>query len=113
MLRRSMWRWRTSSDHWRCEFILLGAYVIAGCVAAVTSADLALAQAKNSTSMEDRLSAKIRCQDFHKNSDGKWTSSSKAKIGKMDFSNHTFGVDEVDIGGADLATFLNRKCVAH
>ena len=97
----------------RREFILLGAYVIAGCVAAVTSADLALAQAKNSTSMEDRLSAKIRCQDFQKNSDGKWTSSSKAKIGKMDFSNHTFGVDEVDIGGADLATLLNRKCVAH
>ena len=97
----------------RREFIFLGAYVIAGCVAAVTSADLALAQAKNSTSMEDRLSAKIRCQDFHKNSDGKWTSSFKAKIGKIDFSNHTFGVDEVDIGGADLATFLNRKCAAH
>jgi hypothetical protein len=52
------------------------------------------------------------CQDFQKNSDGKWTSSSNATIGKMDFGSHTFGVGEVDIGGADLATVLNRKCVA-
>jgi hypothetical protein len=31
-------------------------------------------------------------------------------IGKLDFSSHTFGVGEVDIGGADLATVLSRKC---
>jgi hypothetical protein len=28
----------------------------------------------------------------------------------MDFSGHIFGTGDVDIGGADLATVLNRKC---
>ena len=96
----------------RCEFILLRAYVIAGCFAVITPADLAHAQLKKPTATEGILAAKIKCQDFQKNSDGKWTSSSNATIGKMDFGSHTFGVDEVDIGGADLATVLNRKCVA-
>ena len=96
----------------RCEFILLRAYVIAGCFAVITPADLAHAQPKKPTATEGTLAAKIKCQDFQKNSDGKWTSSSNATIGKMDFGSHTFGVDEVDIGGADLATVLNRKCVA-
>jgi hypothetical protein len=31
-------------------------------------------------------------------------------IGKLDFSRHTFGVGEVNIGGADLAAVLSRKC---
>ena len=97
----------------RGEFISLEAYVIAGCFAIITPADFAHAQQKGPTAMEDTLAAKIKCQHFQKNSDGKWTSSPNATIGKMDFSRHTFGVGEVDIGGADLATVLNRKCVAH
>jgi hypothetical protein len=97
----------------RRKFNSLEAYVIAGCFAVVTPADLAHAQPKKPTATEDALAAKIKCQDFRKNSDGKWTSSPNATIGKIDFSNHTFGVGEVDIGGADIATVLNRKCAAH
>ncbi len=97
----------------RHEFISLKVYVIVGCFAAITPADLAHAQPKKPTATEDILAAKIKCTDFHKNSDAKWTSSPNTTIGKIDFSSHTFGVGEVDIGGADLATVLNRKCAAH
>jgi hypothetical protein len=95
----------------RCgEFISLKAYVIAGCFIVITPADFTDAQPKRPTATEDTLAPKIKCQHFQKDSDGKWTSSSDATIGKMDFSRHTFGVGEVNIGGADLATVLNRKC---
>jgi hypothetical protein len=97
----------------RREFISLKAYAIAGCFAVTTPAELAHAAPKKPTTTEDTLAAKIECQHFQKNSDGKWTSSPNAIIGKMDFSGHTFGVGKIDIGGADLATVLNRKCVAH
>ena len=97
----------------RRKFTSLKAYVIAGCFAVITPVDLAHAQPKKPTATEDTLAAKIKCQDFHKTSDGKWASSPNATIGKIDFSSHTFGVGDVDIGGADLATVLNRKCVAH
>ena len=97
----------------RRQFISLKAYVIAGCFASITPADLGHAQPKSPTAAEGTLAAKIKCQDFKINSDGKWTSHANSRIGKLDFSNHTFGVGEVDIGGADLATVLNRKCVAN
>jgi hypothetical protein len=96
----------------RRGFISLKAYVIAGCFAVIMPADFAHAQPKKPTAPEDTLASKIKCQDFQKNSDGKWISNPNTRIGKMDFSTHTFGVGEVDIGGADLATVLNRKCVA-
>jgi len=86
--------------------------VIAGCFAVILPADLAHAQPKKQAALEDTLASKIKCQDFQNNSNGKWTSNPNTRIGKMDFSTHTFGVGEVDIGGADLATVLNRKCVA-
>src|SRR5215472_52550 len=82
---------------------------IVGCFAVVPPVDTAGAQSKK---VEDNLAAKIKCQDFQKNSDGKWTSGPGIRIGKMDFSGHTFSVGEVDIGGADLATVLNGKCAA-
>jgi hypothetical protein len=66
---------------------------------------LAHAQSKKPTALEDTLASKIECQDFQKNSDGKWTSGPNTKVGKMGFSAHTFGVGEVNIGGADLATY--------
>jgi hypothetical protein len=72
----------------------------------------ARAQPKNAKSAEDILAAKIRCQDFQKKSDGKWMSRPNVRIGRMDFSSHTFDAGEVDIGGADLATVLTRKCGA-
>jgi len=92
-------------------FISLKAYVIAGYFAVIMPANFTHAQPKKSSAPEDTLASKINCQDFQKNSDGKWTSKSNTRIGKMDFSAHTFGVGDVDIGGADLATVLNRKCV--
>jgi hypothetical protein len=97
----------------RRNFISLKAYVIAGCFAVITSAGLTHAQPKKPTATEDTLAARIKCQDFQKNAEGKWTSGLNARIGKMDFSSHTFGIGEVNIGAADLATVLNRKCAAH
>lgn len=94
------------------EFIALRTFVIAGCFGVIAPANLSHAQPKNPTASGDSLAAKIKCQDFQKNPDGKWTSSSNTRIGKMGFSGHTFDVGEVDIGGADLAVVLNRKCAA-
>jgi hypothetical protein len=38
------------------------------------------------------------------------TSGPNVKIGSNPFSNLTFGRERVTIGGADLATVLDRKC---
>jgi len=93
----------------KAQFYPVAACFIVGCFAVVPPVDPARAQPKKT---EDNLAAKIKCQDFQKNSDGKWTSGSGIRIGKMDFSGHTFSVGEVNIGGADLATVLNGKCAA-
>lgn len=98
---------------WRRGFIPLNAYVIAGCFAVITPADFAHAQLRRPTAPEDTLASKIKCRDFQKDSEGKWTSKPNTRIGKIDFSMHTFGDGEVDIGGSDLATVLNRKCGAN
>jgi hypothetical protein len=91
----------------RREFIVC---VIAGCFEAIIPADPTYSQTTKQTATENTLAAKIKCKDFQKTSDGKWTSSAGTMIGKLDFSGHTFGVGEVNIGGADLATVLSRKC---
>jgi hypothetical protein len=39
-----------------------------------------------------------------------WTSGPNVKIGTNPFSNLTFESKRVTIGGADLATVLDRKC---
>ena len=95
------------------KFISFKAYMIAGCFVWILPADFSHAQPKKPVVPEDTLAGKIKCQNFQKNSEGKWTSNPNTRIGKMDFSSHTFSVGEVDIGGADLATVLNRKCVPH
>ena len=59
---------------------------------------------------EAKLAGKINCEDFRKNPDGTWTSGPNAKIGSNPFSNLTFESKRVTIGGADLATVLDRKC---
>jgi hypothetical protein len=87
--------------------------VIVGCFAAIIPADPTYSQATKQAATENTLAAKIKCKDFQKTSDGKWTSSAGTRIGKLDFSSHTFGVGEVNIGGADLATVLGRKCAAN
>jgi hypothetical protein len=93
-------------------FVSLKAYLVGGCFIVIMPAHLAQAQPKRPTAPEETLASKIRCQDFQKNSDGKWTSKPNTRIGKIDFSTHTFGVGEVAIGGVDLASVLDRKCVA-
>jgi hypothetical protein len=70
----------------------------------------ASAQQTTVTKAEAELSAKIKCEDFKKNSNGTWTSGPNTKIGANAFPNHTFDTQGVSIGGADLATVLNRKC---
>jgi hypothetical protein len=68
------------------------------------------AQQTTVTKAEAVLTAKIRCEDFRKNSDNTWTSVHNTKIGANVFPNHTFDVHGVSIGGVDLAKVLNRKC---
>jgi chaperonin GroEL (HSP60 family) len=41
-------------------------------------------------------------EDFRKNADGSWTSGPNTRIGANAFSNHTFDVQSVSIGGAGL-----------
>jgi hypothetical protein len=66
------------------------------------------------TKAEAALAAKIKCRDFRKNANGTWTSGPNTKVGANAFPQHTFDIRGVSIGGADLATVLNRKCgVAH
>ena len=62
------------------------------------------------TKAEAALAAKIKCGDFRKNANGTWTSGPNTKIGAGAFPKHTFDIHGVTIGGADLATVLNRKC---
>jgi len=62
------------------------------------------------TKAEAALAAKIKCGDFSKNANGTWTSGPNTKIGANAFPKHTFDIRGVSIGGADLATVLNRKC---
>jgi hypothetical protein len=87
--------------------------VIAGCFAAIMPTDPTYSQTTKQAATENALATKIKCKDFQKTSDGKWASSAGTRIGKLDFSSHTFAVGEVDIGGADLATVLSRKCAAN
>jgi hypothetical protein len=62
------------------------------------------------TKAEAALADKIKCRDFRKNANGTWTSGPNTKIGVNAFPQHTFNIRGVSIGGADLATVLNRKC---
>jgi hypothetical protein len=83
---------------------------VALCLMGAVYIDSANAQRTTVTQAEAALSAKIRCEDFIKNSDGTWTSGPDTKIGANAFPNHTFDTNGVSIGGVDLATVLNRKC---
>jgi len=85
-------------------------FAVALCLAGADYVNSVNAQPAEATKAEAALAAKIKCQDFRKNADGTWTSSPNAKIGINAFSNHTFDIRGVSIGGADLATVLNRKC---
>jgi hypothetical protein len=85
-------------------------FSVALCLVAADYSNSANAQQAEGTKAEAALTAKIKCEDFRKNADGTWTSGPNTKIGTNAFSNHTFDTRGVSIGGADLATILNRKC---
>jgi len=80
------------------------------CLVAAHYISSANSQQTKATTAEVALPAKIKCKDFRKNPDGTWTSGPNTKIGTIAFFSHTFGIENVSIGGADLATVLNRKC---
>ena len=83
---------------------------VALCLVGADPINSADARQTTVTQAEAALIAKIKCEDFIKNSDGTWTSGPDTKIGANAFPNHTFDTNGVSIGGVDLATVLNRKC---
>ena len=94
----------------RPDFIRFLSGAVAACLTVADCVSSANAQQTEVTKAEAALAPKIRCEDFKENADGAWTSGPNAKIGGNAFANHTFETHGVTIGGADLATVLNRKC---
>jgi hypothetical protein len=79
-------------------------------LAVAASLSSANADPTQESKAEAALAGKIKCEDFRKNPNGTWTSGPNAKIGSNPFPNLTFESKRVTIGGADLATVLDRKC---
>jgi hypothetical protein len=80
------------------------------CLAMAPYCNSANSDPTQKSNAEAALAGKVKCEDFRKNSDGTWTSGPNAKIGSNPFPNLTFDAQRVTIGGADLATVLDRKC---
>ena len=70
---------------------------------------LTLAQTQSSFQAEV-LSLQLKCEDFWKGPDGVWNSGPAATIGATVFTNNRFGVNNVIVGGVDLASALDKKC---
>jgi hypothetical protein len=70
----------------------------------------ASAQSGAPTAAEMTIAAQLKCEDFHKNPDGSWTSGPNAKIGDNVVSNSTFSERALSFNGVDPAVVLNRKC---
>ena len=94
----------------RRDFIRFLGGAVAVCLTVADCVNSANAQQTEVTKAEAALAPKIRCENFKANADGTWTSGPNAKIGSNPFSHLTFGRERVTIGGADLATVLDRKC---
>jgi hypothetical protein len=62
------------------------------------------------TAPEQALADKIKCDEWRKNPDGSWTSSSNSKIGSNVFRNTTVAPGAWSLDGADVGTVLNKKC---
>jgi|SRR5690242_9918010 hypothetical protein len=92
------------------KFLRHESFGVALCLVGVDYINSANAQQTIVTKAEAALAAKIRCGDFRKNANGTRTSGPNTKIGANAFPKHTFDIRGVSIGGADLATVLNRKC---
>jgi hypothetical protein len=92
------------------NWLLCYKFICVLCLVGADPINSANARQTTVTKAEAALIAKIKCEDFIKNSDGTWTSGPDTKIGANAFPNHTFDTNGVSIGGVDLATVLNRKC---
>ena len=107
---KATWMW-TGDVLWSGTFCfykkLLGLLL---CLAMITYCNSANSDPAQKSNAEAALADKIECKDFRKNSDGTWTSGPNVKVGSNPFSNLTFEKERVTIGGADLATVLDRKC---
>jgi len=75
--------------------------------------DQSTAQQTPPTGAEKALAAQIKCEDFKRNPDGSWVSGPHAMIGTNHFSSSAFGAHAFNLGGADLAVVLDRKCAGH
>ena len=69
------------------------------CLVGTNCINSANAQQTIVTKAEAALAAKIKCEDFRKNTNGTWTSAPNTKIGDSAFPQHTFDIREVSIGG--------------
>lgn len=63
------------------------------------------------TPLEQSLADKIKCEEWKKNPDGSWTSSSDSKIGSNTFRNTTVAPGAWSVDGADVGAVLNKKCL--
>ena len=59
---------------------------------------------------EKMLADQLDCSHFKRNADGSWTGEPKARIGKIMAGAQTFVRGGFIVGGADIATVLDRKC---
>jgi hypothetical protein len=80
-------------------------FMFAGLLIAYSGADLA-----QMTTLEQALADKIKCDEWKKNPDGSWTSSSNSKIGSNVFRNTTIAPGAWSVDGADVGSVLNKKC---
>jgi hypothetical protein len=62
------------------------------------------------TVLEQALADKIKCEEWRRNPDGSWTSSSESKIGTNTFRNTTVAPGAWSVDGADVGAVLNKKC---
>jgi hypothetical protein len=62
------------------------------------------------TAVEQALADKIKCDEWKKNPNGSWTSSSDSKIGSNTFRNTTVAPGAWSVDGADVGAVLNKKC---
>jgi hypothetical protein len=62
------------------------------------------------TTIEQALADKIKCEEWKKNSDGSWMSSSESKIGAHTFRNTAVAPGAWSVEGADVGAVLNKKC---
>ena len=92
-------------------FLFRTVAIPAVCDAALWCANPVVAQQVEATEAEKALAAQIKCEDFWRTADDGWVSGPNARVDGMVFSSNTIsGPSGINIGGADLAVVLKKKC---